>query len=72
MGNPRVYKVLKDERVRELSEFQCINNVSDVSDELLSVIKLKTVTLGGLNLDDDYGLPDLALPIEEEHENIGV
>lgn len=47
-GNPRVYKALKNQLSAVLSELERINNSSDVSDELITVIQLITTTLNGL------------------------
>lgn len=47
-GNPRVYKALKNQLSAVLSELERINDSSDVSDELLTVIQLITTTLNGL------------------------
>jgi len=48
LGNPRVYKALKNQLSAVLSELERINNSSEVSDELLTVIQLITTTLNGL------------------------
>jgi len=47
-GNPRVYKALKNQLSAVLSELERINDISEVSDELLTVIQLITTTLNGL------------------------
>lgn len=47
-GNPRVYKALKNQLSAVLSELERINDSSDVSDELITVIQLITTTLSGL------------------------
>lgn len=48
LGNPRVYKALKNQLSAVLSELERINDISEVSDELLTVIQLITTTLNGL------------------------
>lgn len=50
IGNPRVYKALKNELARVLTELQRIV-VGDVSEELLETIELITFTLNGLKED---------------------
>ena len=47
-GNPRVYKALRDELGRVLSELQRIENGSGVDEDLLSTIDLIAVTMHGL------------------------
>jgi len=47
-GNPRVYKALKNQMVEILVVLQRISNSEDVSDEMLDIIELIAVTLGGL------------------------
>ena len=47
-GNPRVYKALRNELANVLFELKRIENFNENHDELLQVIKLITVTLGGL------------------------
>ena len=47
-GNPRVYKALKLEIAEILSELKRINKADEVSDELLDIIELVSVTLIGL------------------------
>lgn len=44
-GNPRVYKALKNQLAEVLAELKKIENSSAVNDELLSTIRLITVTL---------------------------
>ena len=46
--NPRVYKALKQELSAVLAELRRIETGSSVDEELLNVIKLITVILGGL------------------------
>lgn len=48
MGNPRVYKALRNELAAVLSELQRIAAGEVVSDELLDIIALISITLGGL------------------------
>ena len=47
-GNPRVYKALRNELANVLSELKRIETLNENHDELLQVIKLIAVTLGGL------------------------
>ena len=47
-GNPRVYKALKQELAAVLAELQRIEVGDGVDDELLDVIELISVILGGL------------------------
>jgi hypothetical protein len=47
-GNPRVYKALRNELADVLSELKRIEILNENHDELLQVIKLIAVTLGGL------------------------
>lgn len=47
-GNPRVYKALKQELSAVLAELRKIETGSSVDAELLNVIELITVILGGL------------------------
>lgn len=47
-GNPRVHKALKNEMAAILSELKRINKADEVSDELLDIIELVSVTLIGL------------------------
>ena len=47
MGNPRVYKALKDELQNVLTELKRIEN-ENVTEELLQTIQLITLTLQGL------------------------
>ena len=47
-GNPRVYKALRDQLVAVLTELQRIENAGGVTDELLELIELITVTLYGM------------------------
>lgn len=47
-GNPRVYKALRDQLAAVLTELRRIENVGGVTDELLELIELITVTLYGM------------------------
>ena len=47
-GNPRVYKALRDQLAAVLTELQRIEDAGGVTDELLELIKLITVTLYGM------------------------
>ena len=47
-GNPRVYKALRDQLAAVLTELQRIENAGGVTDELLKLIELITVTLYGM------------------------
>ena len=47
-GNPRVYKALRDQLAAVLTELQRIEDAGGVSDELLELIELITVTLYGM------------------------
>lgn len=47
-GNPRVYKALRDQLAAVLTELQRIENAGGVTDELLELIQLITVTLYGM------------------------
>lgn len=50
-GNPRVYKALRNELAAVLSELQRIAAGEVVSDDLLDIIALISITLGGLKGD---------------------
>lgn len=50
-GNPRVFKALKTQMAEMLAELQRIEAGNDVSDDLLNIIKLITVTMDGLKGD---------------------
>ncbi|NBH14826.1 hypothetical protein D3Z36_11740 [Lachnospiraceae bacterium] len=54
-GNPRVYKALRNELVAVLAELQRIEAGSSIDNELLDVIELITVILGGLKGDGENG-----------------
>ena len=48
MGNPRVYKALRDELSAVLTELQRINSGECVNDEMIDTIQLITATLNGM------------------------
>ena len=50
-GNPRVYKALRDQLAAVLGELRRIEAGGDVGDELLAIIDLISVTLGGMKED---------------------
>ena len=54
-GNPRVYKALKVELASVLKELCRIEAGANVSDELLDVIELIAIILGGLKGEDVDG-----------------
>ena len=54
-GNPRVYKALRNELAVVLAELQRIEAGSSIDNELLDVIELITVILGGLKGDGENG-----------------
>lgn len=54
-GNPRVFKALHKELVTVLTELQRIEAGEKINDELLNVIELITVILGGLKGKDENG-----------------
>ena len=54
-GNPRVYKALKVELASVLAELRRIKAGANVSDELLDVIELIAIILGGLKGEDVDG-----------------
>lgn len=54
-GNPRVYKALKMELASVLTELQRIEAGNGINDELLNVIELITIILGGLKGEDGNG-----------------
>ena len=47
-GNPRVYKALRNQLVDILNELKRIAAVETLNTDLLEIIKLITVTIGGL------------------------
>ena len=54
-GNPRVYKALKTELSAVLTELKRIEAENGVDEELLNVIELIAVILGGLKGEDEDG-----------------
>lgn len=54
-GNPRVFKALRNQLADVLSELQRIEAGGEVNDELLDVIELIAVILGGLKGEDGNG-----------------
>ena len=52
IGNPRVYKNLRNQLAEVFAELQRIGNGEKISDDLLEVIKLITTTLQGLKEED--------------------
>ena len=54
-GNPRVYKALKLELAAVLAELQRIEAGNSVNEELLNVIELIAIILGGLKGEDGNG-----------------
>ena len=48
VGNPRVYKALKDQLGEILDELKRIKNSGDLSPDLLETINLVTVTMDGM------------------------
>ena len=54
-GNPRVYKALKTELAAVLAELQRIEAGNNVNEELLNVIELIAIILGGLKGEDENG-----------------
>lgn len=51
VGNPRVYKALKNELARVVGELKRIETGGNVSDELLETIELITRTMRGMKED---------------------
>ena len=47
-GNPRVYKALKNELAKVLNELKSLKKGETVSEDLLEVIRLITVTMDGM------------------------
>lgn len=47
-GNPRVYKALKNELAKVLNELKSLEKGENVSEDLLEVIRLITVTMDGM------------------------
>ena len=55
VGNPRVYKALRNELAAVLAELQRIEAGNGIDDELLDTIELIAVILGGLKGEDGNG-----------------
>ena len=53
-GNPKVYKALKDEMKKILMELQRIQDVSEVTPDLMEVIGLVAETMSGMKEDSDW------------------
>jgi uncharacterized protein (DUF1778 family) len=51
VGNPRVYKALRNQLAAVLTELQRISASASVSSELLDMIRLITVTMNGMKED---------------------
>lgn len=49
-GNPRVYKALKNELAKVLNELKSMKKGENVSEDLLEVIQLITVTMDGMKM----------------------
>ena len=54
-GNPRIFKALKTELATVLTELKRIEAGNGVDEELLNVIELIAVILGGLKGEDEDG-----------------
>ena len=54
-GNPRVFKVLRNQLADVLAELQRIEAGGEVNDELLDVIEMIADILGGLKGEDNNG-----------------
>ena len=52
-GNPKVYKALKDQLASVLAELKRIESPGNVTDEMTDLIKLITVTLNGMNMNNE-------------------
>ena len=53
-GNPKVYKALKDEMKKILTELQRIQDASEVNADLMEVIGLVAETMRGMKEDSDW------------------
>ena len=53
-GNPRVYKALRNQLTVVLAELQRIEAGADVNDELLDVIEMIAVIMGGMREESAY------------------
>lgn len=51
VGNPRVYKALRDQLVAVLTELRRIGTGESVGNELLDTIELITATVAGMRVD---------------------
>ena len=49
VGNPRVYKALRDQMLEILGELKRIESGTSLDDELLDIIRLINTTMKGLN-----------------------
>ena len=54
-GNPRVYKALRKELAEVLTELKRIETGNSVDEELLNVIELIAIILGGLKGENENG-----------------
>ena len=54
-GNPRVYKALRTELAEVLTELKRIEVGNSVDEELMNVIELISIILGGLKGEDENG-----------------
>ncbi|WP_455579418.1 plasmid mobilization protein [Faecalibacillus intestinalis] len=54
-GNTRVFKALRNELTNVLIELRRIESGSAIDDELLNLIEIITIIMGGLKGDDDDG-----------------
>lgn len=54
MGNPRVYKALRNQMAELLEELRRISEWGKVTDEILDTINLIAVTMGGLKGDEEH------------------
>ena len=48
-GNPRVYKALRNQMVEILEELKRLESIGDADNDFLSIIKLVTETMNGMN-----------------------
>ena len=54
-GNPRVYKALKQELAAVFAELKRIEAGNSIDEELMNVIELIAIILGGLKGEDENG-----------------
>ena len=54
MGNPRVYKALRNQMAELLEELRRIGRCGEVTNEMLDTINLIAVTMGGLKGDGEH------------------